>query len=115
MLPGTDALQARLDTMARRFDEIEAQLANPSGDFDQAKYTALVKERAQLEPPVQTYRRLRDLRREMQENAALVRAGDAELRALAEVYGCADAKKKFVNDFIAAWNKVMNADRFDVA
>jgi len=84
VLPGTDALHARLDTMARRFDEIEAQLANPSGDFDQAKYTALVKERAQLEPPVQTYRRLRNVRREIQENAALARAGDAELRALVE-------------------------------
>ncbi len=44
--------------MARRFDEIEAQLANPTGAFDQARYTALVKERAQLEAPVETYRRL---------------------------------------------------------
>ena len=37
--------------MARRFDEIEAQLANPTGTFDQSRYTALVKERAQLEAP----------------------------------------------------------------
>ena len=44
--------------MARRFDEIEAQLANPTGTFDQSRYTALVKERAQLEAPVQTFRRL---------------------------------------------------------
>ena len=37
------------------------------------------------------------------------------LRALAEVYGCSDGEKKFVQDFVAAWNKVMNLDRFDVA
>ena len=36
-------------------------------------------------------------------------------RALAEVYACADAKEKFVKDFVAAWAKVMNADRFDLA
>ena len=36
------------------------------------------------------------------------------LRALAEVYACDDAQDKFLSDFIAAWNKVMNADRFDV-
>jgi catalase-peroxidase len=34
---------------------------------------------------------------------------------VAEVYGSADAKEKFVKDFVAAWNKVMNLDRFDVA
>jgi catalase-peroxidase len=39
----------------------------------------------------------------------------AELRAVAEVYGSSDAKEKFVKDFIAAWNKVMNLDRFDLA
>ena len=37
------------------------------------------------------------------------------LRALAEVYGSSDAQKKFVQDFVAAWNKVMNLDRFDLA
>jgi catalase-peroxidase len=36
------------------------------------------------------------------------------LRALAEVYACDDSKEKFVHDFIAAWNKVMNLDRFDL-
>jgi catalase-peroxidase len=40
---------------------------------------------------------------------------NSELRALAEVYGSDDAKEKFVNDFIAAWVKVMNLDRFDLA
>jgi catalase-peroxidase len=45
----------------------------------------------------------------------LVFGSNSELRALAEVYGCADAPAKFVNDFAAAWTKVMNADRFDLA
>jgi catalase-peroxidase len=37
------------------------------------------------------------------------------LRAVAEVYGCGDSKEKFVKDFVAAWNKVMNLDRYDLA
>ncbi|MBN1525829.1 MAG: catalase/peroxidase HPI [Spirochaetales bacterium] len=45
----------------------------------------------------------------------LIFGSNAQLRALAEVYAADDAKAKFVNDFIAAWNKVMNADRFDLA
>src|SRR5205814_1097672 len=44
----------------------------------------------------------------------LVFGSDSRLRALAEVYGSADAGKKFVHDFVAAWNKVMNLDRFDL-
>jgi catalase-peroxidase len=47
--------------------------------------------------------------------ADLVFGSNSELRALAEVYASDDAKEKFVHDFVAAWNKVMNADRFDVA
>lgn len=70
--------------MARRFDEIEAQLAHPTEGFDQTRYTALVKERAQLEAPVQTYRRLCGARTEIQANDALLREGDGELRELAE-------------------------------
>ncbi|MBS1745837.1 MAG: catalase/peroxidase HPI [Bacteroidetes bacterium] len=46
--------------------------------------------------------------------ADLVFGSNSELRAVAEVYGSSDAKEKFVNDFVAAWNKVMNADRFDL-
>ena len=46
--------------------------------------------------------------------ADLVIGSNSELRALAEVYGSNDAEKKFVEDFIAAWNKVMNLDRFDL-
>jgi catalase-peroxidase len=45
----------------------------------------------------------------------LVFGSNSELRALAEVYASDDAKEKFVNDFVAAWAKVMNADRFDLA
>ena len=45
----------------------------------------------------------------------LVFGSNSELRALAEVYGSSDAQEKFVNDFVAAWNKVMNLDRFDLA
>ncbi len=46
--------------------------------------------------------------------ADLIFGSHSQLRAFAEVYGSADAKEKFVNDFVAAWNKVMNADRFDL-
>ena len=45
----------------------------------------------------------------------LVFGANSELRALAEVYACDDAKEKFVNDFVVAWDKVMNLDRFDRA
>jgi catalase-peroxidase len=45
----------------------------------------------------------------------LVFGSNAQLRALAEVYGSSDAQEKFVRDFVAAWTKVMNLDRFDVA
>jgi catalase-peroxidase len=45
----------------------------------------------------------------------LVFGSNSQLRALAEVYGSSDAEKKFVHDFVAAWNKVMNLDRFDLA
>ena len=45
----------------------------------------------------------------------LIFGSHSQLRAFAEVYACADSKKTFVNDFVAAWTKVMNADRFDLA
>jgi catalase-peroxidase len=45
----------------------------------------------------------------------LVFGSNSELRALAEVYACDDAKEKFVRDFVAAWHKVMSLDRFDLA
>ena len=45
----------------------------------------------------------------------LIFGSNSQLRALAEVYGCADSEAKFVKDFVGAWSKVMNLDRFDLA
>jgi catalase-peroxidase len=45
----------------------------------------------------------------------LIFGSNSQLRAIAEVYACADVKEKFVQDFVAAWSKVMNLDRFDLA
>jgi catalase-peroxidase len=45
----------------------------------------------------------------------LIFGSNSELRAVAEVYGCKDSQEKFLKDFVAAWNKVMNLDRFDLA
>ncbi|MEL7160468.1 MAG: catalase-peroxidase, partial [Bacteroidota bacterium] len=47
--------------------------------------------------------------------ADLIFGSNTELRAIAEVYGCADGQERFVNDFVAAWAQVMDADRFDLA
>ncbi|MCY4162833.1 MAG: catalase/peroxidase HPI [bacterium] len=47
--------------------------------------------------------------------ADLVFGSNSQLRAIAEVYGCVDGEAKFVHDFVAAWNKVMNLDRFDLS
>ena len=44
----------------------------------------------------------------------LIFGSNSELRAISEVYGCSDSQEKFVQDFVAAWNKVMNLDRFDL-
>ncbi|MFM7618360.1 MAG: hypothetical protein ACKO5Y_00820 [Bacteroidota bacterium] len=46
--------------------------------------------------------------------ADLIFVSNSELRSLAEVYACSDAKEKMVTDFVKAWSKVMNLDRFDV-
>jgi catalase-peroxidase len=46
--------------------------------------------------------------------ADLIFGSNSELRAVAEVYACEDSKEKFVKDFVAAWDKVMNLDRFDL-
>ena len=45
----------------------------------------------------------------------LIFGSNSQLRALAEVYGCEDSREKFLHDFVAAWNKVMNLDRFDLS
>jgi len=44
----------------------------------------------------------------------LIFGSNSQLRAVAEVYGCEDSQEKFINDFVAAWDKVMNLDRFDL-
>lgn len=44
----------------------------------------------------------------------LIFGSNSQLRAIAEVYACSDSPDKFITDFVAAWNKVMNADRFDL-
>ncbi len=82
----TDTVRARLDTMLRRFDEIDSELANPAGSFDQARYTALVKERSQLEETVRAYREYRKAEGDGAANEALLResAAEPEMRALAE-------------------------------
>ena len=45
----------------------------------------------------------------------LIFGANSQLRAIAEVYACVDSQQKFVQDFVAAWNKVMNLDRYDLA
>ena len=46
--------------------------------------------------------------------ADLIFGSNSQLRALAEVYACEDSKSKFISDFVSAWTKVMNLDRFDL-
>ena len=75
----------RLETLSKRFDEIDAALADPSGGFDQTRFTALMKERASIEPTVTAYRGYRDVVRAIAENDALrADKSDPELAALAE-------------------------------
>ena len=81
----TESVLARLETTVRRFDEIEASLANPAGGFDQARFTALVKERAQMEATVNAFREFRKTLDEIAANDALLKeTSDAEMRELAE-------------------------------
>ena len=75
----------RLETIAKRFDEIEAELAHPAGEFDQARYTALLKERSSIEETVETFRRYKKTLEEIAANDDLLKdRSDAELHALAE-------------------------------
>ncbi|MGH7660274.1 MAG: peptide chain release factor 1, partial [Vulcanimicrobiaceae bacterium] len=75
----------RLDQMCRRFDEIDASLADTSRPFDQERYTALAKERARLEEPVTVYRAFKKLLAEIAANDALLAdRSDPDLHALAE-------------------------------
>ena len=75
----------RLETLSKRFDEIEASLAHTGDTFDQARFTALVKERAANEPTVGAYRAYRKLLAEIAANDVLLEEkGDPELHAMAE-------------------------------
>jgi peptide chain release factor 1 len=75
----------RLETLSKRFDEIEAELANSGGTFDQARYTALVKERSASEETVGAYREYRKLLGDIVANDALLTdKSDPELHELAE-------------------------------
>jgi len=79
------SLYDRLDTISKRFDEIEASLANPAGGFDQARYTALVKERASIEETVDVYRQYKKTLDEIAANEELLKdCSDPELHELAE-------------------------------
>ena len=75
----------RLDAIAKRFDEIELELAHPSGEFDQARYTALMKERASLEETTSAYREYKKAVEAIAANETLVAdKSDPELAELAQ-------------------------------
>lgn len=75
----------RLDTIAKRFDEIEGELAHPGESFDQARFTALVKERAALEATVEAYRNYLKIVAEIEANEALAKdRSDPELAQMAQ-------------------------------
>ena len=75
----------RLDTLAKRFDEIDVQLAHMGGEFDQERYTKLVRERSLIEPTVETYRAYRKLLAELSANERLLAdRSDPDLYELAE-------------------------------
>ena len=79
------SIYERLEQSSKRFDEIDAALADTSRPFDQERYTALVKERALLEEPVSVYRAHKNLLAEIAANDALLAdRSDPELHALAE-------------------------------
>jgi len=79
------SIHERLDRMSKRFDEIDASLADSSRPFDQERFTGLVKERALLQEPVETYRAYQRLLQEIAANERLLEdRSDAELHALAE-------------------------------
>ncbi len=78
-------LTDRLESTSKRFDEIEAALADQSGGFDQERYTALVKERASLEETVNVFREYRKTLAAIEANDVLLEdRADAELHAMAE-------------------------------
>jgi len=78
-------LTDRLESLSKKFDELDAALANPGGAFDQVRFTALVKERSALEETVATFREYKRVLAESADNEALLaERGDPEMHALAE-------------------------------
>ena len=81
----TSTFYDRLETIGKRFDEIEAELAHPSGEFDQARYTALVKDRAAIEETVNVYREYKKTLEQIAANEDLLKdRSDPEMHDLAE-------------------------------
>ncbi len=81
----TSTFYDRLETIGKRFDEIEAELAHPSGEFDQTRYTALVKERAAMEETVNAYRQYKKMLEQIAANEDLLKdRSDPEMHDLAE-------------------------------
>jgi len=79
------SVHERLDEIVKRFDEIDAELANPQGAFDQSRFAALLKERAAIEETVETYRGYKATLSELAQNEALLRdRSEPELHALAQ-------------------------------
>jgi peptide chain release factor 1 len=74
----------RLAALSKRLDEIEAELAHSGGTFDQARFTAFVKERSAIEPTVAAYRAYRKLLDEQSANELLLKDADHDMRELAE-------------------------------
>jgi len=81
-------LTDRLENLSKKFDELDAALANPSGSFDQVRFTAIVKERSAIEPTVLAFRQYKKLLADMAANDALLEdRSDAEMHAMAEDEG----------------------------
>ncbi|MBC5828595.1 MAG: peptide chain release factor 1 [Candidatus Eremiobacteraeota bacterium] len=94
----------KLETVSQRLDEIEAALAHPSGDFDQSRYTALVKERSAIEETVFAYREYRRNQAEIAQNEALLaQRDDPELHELAvEEAHALQGRRKVLEDRLQA-------------
>lgn len=78
-------LNDQLDKITQRFEELEAQMALPDIVSDYTKFNELAKERTDLEPVVETYRRYRSVQSEISDNRELIAEDDAEMRELAEL------------------------------
>ena len=77
------SLFEKLESVEHRYQELEVQLADPDVLSKQASFQKLAKERAEIEDLVETYRRLKQVLRELEDNAPLLRESDAEMRAMA--------------------------------